>query len=264
MFPDKPIDKDKVKNRMKYMKSKWAACYDLFKNAGSGFAWNRNTNMWSAEPEVWDQLIQAHPEATKWRTKPIQNYDKLLKLFAADRATGEHVETAAEIRERRRSCTDTNEVDVDLTIDGIDDMVSREEIILESFDGNQEAIDKEDFRGATMETRSTANSLKKSRKSKEDAGAEKIYNGIEKVAEAMLASAEIFNKAQEKTIIKADDLWSLLVEIGVDDEHIDDAYIFLLNSPENLRGVLGCPRERPKQILVRMMHKASMPPLPHY
>ncbi|XP_020250316.1 uncharacterized protein LOC109827711 [Asparagus officinalis] len=71
IFPDKPIDRDKAKNRVKYMKSKWAACYDLFKNAGNDFAWNRNTNMWSAKPEVWDRQIQAHPEAAEWRTKTI-------------------------------------------------------------------------------------------------------------------------------------------------------------------------------------------------
>ena len=53
-----PIDKQKVKNRIKTIKYNWSECYDVFKNGLSGFAWSLITKMWSAEPEVWESLIQ--------------------------------------------------------------------------------------------------------------------------------------------------------------------------------------------------------------
>ncbi|KAH0682736.1 hypothetical protein KY290_021332 [Solanum tuberosum] len=58
----------------------------------SRFAWNPITNMWDAESEVWDQLIQAKPEATDLRTKSIRNCDKLMMLYGKDRASGKHAE----------------------------------------------------------------------------------------------------------------------------------------------------------------------------
>ena len=45
---EKPIDKEKVKNRIKTTKSNFASCYDLFKNGLSGFAWSSVTKMWDA------------------------------------------------------------------------------------------------------------------------------------------------------------------------------------------------------------------------
>ena len=37
---EKPIDKQKVKNRIKTIKYNWLDCYDVFKNGLSGFAWS--------------------------------------------------------------------------------------------------------------------------------------------------------------------------------------------------------------------------------
>ena len=55
---EKPIDKQKVKNRIKTVKYNWSECYDVFKNGLSDFAWSPIIKMWSAEPEVWESLIQ--------------------------------------------------------------------------------------------------------------------------------------------------------------------------------------------------------------
>ena len=53
----KQIDKDKVKNRWKTIKRNFGEMYDALKNL-SGFAWNPLTQLWDAEPEVWDALIE--------------------------------------------------------------------------------------------------------------------------------------------------------------------------------------------------------------
>lgn len=52
------IDKEKVKNRWKTLKTKFSEFYDIFKNGMSGFAWNPSTQLWDAEPEVWNSLIE--------------------------------------------------------------------------------------------------------------------------------------------------------------------------------------------------------------
>ena len=57
-FPNKHIDKEKLQNRMKHMKKKWFACYDIFKNGMSGFGWDPTNEMFTAEPEVWQQVIE--------------------------------------------------------------------------------------------------------------------------------------------------------------------------------------------------------------
>ena len=51
------LDKTKLKNRLKTIKEHFGGCYDLFKH-GSGFAWSPVTRMFSAEPEVWQALIE--------------------------------------------------------------------------------------------------------------------------------------------------------------------------------------------------------------
>ncbi|CAK8566027.1 unnamed protein product [Lathyrus sativus] len=57
-FPDKPISKEKIKDHMKHIKTKFNCCYDLFQNGLSGFGWDSTTNMWIAEDNVWNKLIE--------------------------------------------------------------------------------------------------------------------------------------------------------------------------------------------------------------
>ena len=56
---------------------------------------------------------------------PIPNYFKMAQLWAKDKATGDHVEIAKEKRARYATST---------TIDGIDLMVSQNEVSLENFE----------------------------------------------------------------------------------------------------------------------------------
>ncbi|CAK8538557.1 unnamed protein product [Lathyrus sativus] len=64
-FPDKPISKEKIKDHRKHIKTKFNSCYDLFHNGLSGFGWDSTTNMWIAEDEVWNKLIEAKPEVAE-------------------------------------------------------------------------------------------------------------------------------------------------------------------------------------------------------
>ncbi|XP_078168538.1 uncharacterized protein LOC144563044 [Carex rostrata] len=108
VFPEKKIDKERIKNRIKYIKKGFGPCYDIFKNGLSGFSWDPLNSMWCAEPEVWDKLVEAHPNAASWRNRPVYHYEKLARLYGNDRATGEEAETPAEIRERERDLRQIN------------------------------------------------------------------------------------------------------------------------------------------------------------
>ena len=52
-----PFDKDHLKNQLKTLKTNFNICHDLFKGL-SGFAWNPNTKLFEAEPEVWTTFIE--------------------------------------------------------------------------------------------------------------------------------------------------------------------------------------------------------------
>ncbi|XP_010274960.1 PREDICTED: L10-interacting MYB domain-containing protein-like [Nelumbo nucifera] len=62
----------------------------------SGFSWNDLTKTIDAEPKVWAEYIQAHPEAGKFRRKAINNYDQLAIVCGNDQVTGARAFTARE------------------------------------------------------------------------------------------------------------------------------------------------------------------------
>ncbi|XVF14257.1 hypothetical protein REPUB_Repub09cG0042900 [Reevesia pubescens] len=98
---ERDIEKEKVKNRWKTLKTNFSKCYDLFKQGMSGFSWNPVTKLWGAKPEIWNRLIEAHPHAQDWMIKPIHIYEKMVILHGNDRATVEYAETAVKMRQTK-------------------------------------------------------------------------------------------------------------------------------------------------------------------
>ncbi|XP_019264837.1 PREDICTED: uncharacterized protein LOC109242431 [Nicotiana attenuata] len=133
-FPDKILTKESVHNRMRNIKTKFSKCYDTFQNGMSGFVWDSNTNMWNAESEVWDQLIQAKPEAAEWRNKLIRNYDKLIELYGRNRDTGKQAETGANMVKRGARNNLRKSSDSSLTIDEVDEVISMNVASLENIE----------------------------------------------------------------------------------------------------------------------------------
>ncbi|KAL0317479.1 UNVERIFIED_CONTAM: hypothetical protein Sangu_2162200 [Sesamum angustifolium] len=111
------IDKENVKNQQRTLKTNFAACYDAFHDH-SGFAWNPKSQLFEVEPEVWKDMLEANPNATKWRYTRIQNYDKLERLFAKDRAKGKGAVSA---KEKSRQWQEEN---IDLTNSSIHEVES--------------------------------------------------------------------------------------------------------------------------------------------
>ncbi|KAL2340178.1 hypothetical protein Fmac_008118 [Flemingia macrophylla] len=58
------ITKNNVKNRQKSLKDRWREVHDLFSGL-SGFVWDESTKRFSAEPEVWDELLTGADRATR-------------------------------------------------------------------------------------------------------------------------------------------------------------------------------------------------------
>ncbi|KAL8088503.1 hypothetical protein AgCh_038327 [Apium graveolens] len=100
---------------MKNIKKSWVRCYDIFKGGLSGFGWDPIKQHWTAEAEVWKQLIEAKPEVEEWMKKPFRHYHEMVKMFGIDRETGESAVTETEMRRTNL----VNEIDDSASTDNV-------------------------------------------------------------------------------------------------------------------------------------------------
>ncbi|EER90880.1 uncharacterized protein LOC8085943 [Sorghum bicolor] len=87
------IDRNNIKNRLKYIKESFHECRNLL-GEDSRFKWCSETRKFKADPNVWRELIQRKPEAKKWMMKTIDHYDRLMLLFGKDREKRPDVENS--------------------------------------------------------------------------------------------------------------------------------------------------------------------------
>jgi len=78
------IDRNNIKNRLKYIKETFYECKNLL-GEDTRIKWCPESRRFNADPNVWRELIQRKPEAKKWMTKTIDHYDRLMELFGKDR-----------------------------------------------------------------------------------------------------------------------------------------------------------------------------------
>ncbi|KAL2343349.1 hypothetical protein Fmac_004634 [Flemingia macrophylla] len=112
------ITTNNVKNRQKSLKDRWREVHNLFCGL-SGFAWDESTKRFSAEPEVWDNLLPTKPSAAKWRVNLIRYYDLMEELWGVDRAIGHMARTARQAC--RNISTPSLTVDLNDDVDNIPD-----------------------------------------------------------------------------------------------------------------------------------------------
>ncbi|XP_059651051.1 uncharacterized protein LOC132298673 [Cornus florida] len=245
--------KDRIKNRLKTIKTHFNEWYDLFKNGLSGFAWSGETKMWSAEPEVWNSLIEAKPQAEKWRTTPINNYDKLLELFAKDRATGDEAATAKEKRFQWASSTNDELMG---SIDGIDQLVAENEVTLENVEHVADEIERTMSHKATSIASSSAKGKRKRSSRGVSNDTQDIANAISSVAESIKEGNALYGKYNRK-VHSEEEIYNELESIGLEPFLIDDAYFYLANHPDQTRIFLGVPVAKRKNILEKMMYGST-------
>lgn len=247
-FPDKPISKEKIKDHMKNIKAKWTPCYDLFQNGLSGFGWDSTTNMWTAEDDVWDRLIEKKPEAAEWRHKPIPFYYKLAKLFGKDRATGDHEDTGFEMRARKAA----NSRSHGATIEEIDHLVETNEVILERFD-----VDDEIYHSNISPKRpsiSTSQDVSSSRTKKRAKKVVEDDTSMREISKTLKTMVEVFKMSSEELVKQSKsanggDIWAELVEIGVDPASLPKVYMYLVKNADALKAFNGIPIDNRKEML---------------
>ena len=66
----------------------------LVKN-NSGWGWDHERNIPTAQDDVWAAYIKAHPEAKEFRYQSLPLFDKLDELFSGTVVTGEHAKGTA-------------------------------------------------------------------------------------------------------------------------------------------------------------------------
>ncbi|XP_077210292.1 uncharacterized protein LOC143845761 [Tasmannia lanceolata] len=88
------FDKDKLKNRYKSLKREYGAI-KLLRNH-SGFGWDEQRQMVTADGPVWEDYCKAHPDASKFRTRSILHYDELCTIFSNQTANGRFAATCNE------------------------------------------------------------------------------------------------------------------------------------------------------------------------
>ncbi|KAJ4772520.1 Myb/SANT-like DNA-binding domain protein [Rhynchospora pubera] len=253
-FKDVAFDKEKIKNRVKYLKRNFGSCYDLFKGL-SGFSWNPVSNMWGAEPGVWQDLFKSRPEAKVWMTKPVRNYKKLEALFGDDRATEEDAETAAEIRERNARLNDVESgVQVDETIEEVDFLVSQNQATLGGYDVDPESP----LLNKSSGEENTSKQKQKIKRSKY-VEAVNLNESFKTFANAIKESTVEMMKTPQRLPIPESEIWTYLEELQLEDEMVEDAaYLYLTKEPDRLAAFLGCPSHRRKTILLKMLHDAAV------
>ncbi|XP_009795718.2 uncharacterized protein LOC142164686 [Nicotiana tabacum] len=249
-FPDKIINKERVHNRMRLIKRQFGKCYDMFQNGMSGFAWDPNTNTWNAESEVWDQLIQAKPEAAELRNKPIRNYDKLIVLYGKDRATGKHAETGSDMLKRSAHNNSRRSSTASLTIDEVDELISMNVASLENTEKDgQDEQEQTTPKTPTLNAYSEAPISNKNKNQKQDhlkGMTDMLRGGMDNLANAI-------NRLSTMPPILESEIWQMVKEMNLEPRLVPKAYIFLCQHADLCRTLIGCPWEDHKIILLTMM-----------
>ncbi|KAK2651355.1 hypothetical protein Ddye_011211 [Dipteronia dyeriana] len=84
-----------VQNKMKRMKGKYSATYDMLNT--SGFGWDdTHKRVIVDSPEILDVYVNKHPNKNYTANRPFPHYERLVIVFGKDRATCSMAESATD------------------------------------------------------------------------------------------------------------------------------------------------------------------------
>ena len=184
---------------------------------------------------------------------PILNYERLVILYGNDRATGDHAETASELRKRKATIVDEDFMN---TVEGIDHLISQNEVTLE--DCTALANDDVDVE-VPSQIPSTGGCNRKVKKAKKsEGGFDKIYSTMNNVAEAPREMNQSMHE-NSKPLILDEELWSLLQELEFDPSLMSTIFYKLMSDRIMLRTILRCPMHLKKQVIMQLAFGSSNP-----
>ncbi|XP_076893125.1 uncharacterized protein LOC143545061 [Bidens hawaiensis] len=185
------ITKNHLKHRLKTLKERFSQWYNMFQGTSlSGFSWNYETQLIEAEDEVWDKVIASKPDDLKLKTKRVSNYNEMLELFARDRASGAHAETA---KERNARLQKNDKIKVE-TIAELDDLLASEEVTLENqynFDDDIQVLDSLVSSPEPSSNAKKCKSKKRKLEQEDEVFNLKLVNCLDNVANAILEGNKI-------------------------------------------------------------------------
>ncbi|KAI5671947.1 hypothetical protein M9H77_12311 [Catharanthus roseus] len=216
------VTKDHLKSQIRTQKERFNEYYDILKNGRlSSFAWNPITKLWTAEPEVWEDLLRENPLAEKWKNKPISNYESMDEPFAKDRATGEGATTAKEKRKRWENKENGQQVN---SIDEIDHLVSQNVIELEEFAATPRRMNEHPKNIAAQQQKKSDRQSGKKRKMSNDEEFDVLKGALHTVAELIREGNSVMEMSRSHVY--------QLVVIGIESQIIDYCYIYLTQNAD--------------------------------
>uniref|UniRef100_A0A2N9H1E1 Myb/SANT-like domain-containing protein n=1 Tax=Fagus sylvatica TaxID=28930 RepID=A0A2N9H1E1_FAGSY len=193
---------------------------------------------------------KSKPAAKKWMATPIPNYFKMAQLWAKDRATGDHAETAKEKRARYATST---------TIDGIDLMVSQNEVSLENFEveeSDQMKSPEINVVRSRAPSQEAFSSKSKKKKVPEDGERDNVISrSFDNISMAMDRATEVMEKCFMK--ISGTEIYAALQVLDLEPTLVTDAYIFLMDNAKYKDMFFGCPVSGRKDLLLKLMSKSK-------
>lgn len=104
-IPGISITSKHVQNKIKRLKDKYSAAYDMLNT--SGFGWNDANQCVTVEaPEILEEYLKKHPNKNYTANKPFPAYERLKLVFGKDRATGNMAESATDAFENMNAEND--------------------------------------------------------------------------------------------------------------------------------------------------------------
>ncbi|KAJ8768155.1 hypothetical protein K2173_021095 [Erythroxylum novogranatense] len=123
-----------IESRIKTLKEEWSIIYDMVKKDTSGFGWDSERKMVTAEDHVWNSYLSIsielltcfnHKDAAQFRRKSFPFYNELTGIYGKDRATENDAQIAVDIleeMERQEGVGESNEGGEDQYEHGLHDI----------------------------------------------------------------------------------------------------------------------------------------------
>lgn len=67
----------------------------------------------------------------------------------------------------------------------------------------------------------------------------------------------VYNKVQQKLPISEAEIWKLLEDLKIEAPMFNRIYLYLVDHPQRIRAVLGCPKDKQKDLLFEMVSCCS-------
>ncbi|CUS10845.1 unnamed protein product [Tuber aestivum] len=207
-----------IKNKFNAIKKD----YDVFKTlkAQSGFGWDEATQNVTADGEVWDRYLKAHPLAKKFRKEPLKWQQELDELFTGTRATGNNAIIPSQIFQEGSQVGGSYSRIIGLDLDEIESEGLRDKRQTEETQiGGMESEEKDMGAGELEERGSTGNTIHqgqaKKRKRERSTKESEIANALLQLGSI---SGEL-NKGKTKRAVQ--ELMEKFMEILNDDEMVE-------------------------------------------